>query len=87
MGCRVLMHSVPIDSKARRLTCSQSDGTEAKVTNLILPLQGKPWENKQTECKVNTIIHKLRMWSASDQPPERLSARGMGGEGGSFEIL
>lgn len=41
--------------------------------------EGSPGSVKQTECKVNTILHKLRMWSASDQPWERLSARGMDG--------
>lgn len=52
---------------------------QKNVANRILPLQGKSWENEQTECKVNTIIHKLCMWSTSDQPRERLSARGMEG--------
>lgn len=51
---------------------------QKNVANPILPLRGKPWESKQTECKVNTIIHKLCMWSESDQPWERLSARGGG---------
>lgn len=55
---------------------------------LIFSLRGKPLESKPAECKVNTFIDKLGMWSASDQPWERLSAR-VGGEGGcrlkSFE--
>lgn len=42
-------------------------------------LHGKPWESKQTECKVNTFIDRLCMWSASDQPQQRLSARGLDG--------
>ena len=52
---------------------------QKNVANPILPLRGKPWESKQAECKVNTIIHKLSMWSAPDQPWERLPARGMDG--------
>lgn len=53
----------------------------------ILSLQGKSWESKQSECEVSTVIHKHCMWSASDQPWERLSARGTDEWEGSFEIL
>lgn len=52
---------------------------QKNVANPFLLLQGKPWESKQTECKVNTIMHKPSMWSASDQLWEQLSARGMDG--------
>lgn len=64
----------------------KSSARHKNAANPVLPLPGKPWESKQTECKVNTIIHRLCMWSVSDQPRGRLSARG-DGWGGSFKIL
>lgn len=34
-GCRVLMHSIPIDSKVKRLTGSQLDGTLLRLLLLF----------------------------------------------------